>query len=716
MAKQDSLLSPDWYRIAHLTPRLRPGISVSQQMMRGQRWFIFSDSVSGRHFRFNEPAYQFIASLDGKATIDEVWASQVESYPDTVPSQGAVIRILAHAFSENLLVGNLEPDTETIVGEQHKRAKKRRNATLNPLAFRIPLWDPDAMLSRYVQRVAWLFSPAVRWMMLAAIAIASVLLALNALAFANYSADHLGTSSMLLMLWLVFPLIKTVHELAHAFSIKLHGGEVHEVGLTVMMITPIPYVDATASNAFARKWHRMQVAAAGIFVEAFIASLALFFWLLLEPGLMRELAFSFVFVGAFSTLLVNGNPLLRFDGYYVFSDFIEVPNLGTRSGLFWQAFLKRRVAGIRQAQLDGRLPGETKWLWLYAPLSWLYRVALVTTICLLLSQWSALLGGFMLLLGAWMLVGKPLWKTLNWLLNSGELAGRRIRAQALAVCLSALLFALATIVPIPNRTYASAVVWLPDHAVLRAEADGVVEEFLASDEQVVVAGSPIAVLSNSRLNTELKRLDAELNAQRVEQARQFRDDADGSITGREAYETLKAQRAVLAERIDRLTIRADSNGVLSLSPGQFSVGQYVRKGTVIAHVIPDTHVTVRAMVRNEDVALVREQLKSIAVDLPIAGLPAVPASLAQVTPQATKTLISPAMSMEAGGSIEVRPAGETDQVQAAEPRFAVDLKLDAQSPSPVGARALAVFDHGSTTVVGWFSRVVRQSFLRHFSV
>lgn len=714
MTIAEPLLSPDWYRIAYLTPRLRGGIEVSQHRIRGEQWYVLTDTVAARHFRFNEQAYLLIAACDGKASIDEVWSSCVESQPDSTLTQAEVIRILAQAFAGNLFVGNLEPDIDTIVGEQHKRARKRRVAALNPLAFRIPLWDPDAMLTRSIDRVAWLLSKPAQWVMLTMIAVSSGLLVLNASAFADFAAAQLGTGSMLLMLWFVFPVVKGLHELAHAYSIKTLGGQVHEIGLTLMMLTPMPYVDASASIAFPRKQDRIRVAAAGILVEAFIASLALPLWLLLEPSLLRELAFAFVFAGALSTLLINGNPLLRFDGYYVFCDLIETPNLGTRSATYWQSLLKRKLLRLDRARFGRLLRGEQKWLLAYAPLSWLYRVSLILVLCLVVAEWSAWLGILMLAFGSWMLFGKPIWRTVHWLMTSGELHGHRWRAQWITAGVFLLVFGLAMSLPVPNRTYASAIVWLPEDAILRAESDGVFDQFLAQDQQLVTAGTAIAVLSNDRLQTELARLESDLDAQRVEQARQFRDDAEGSLTAREGYFVLLAERDLLAKKVDRLTVRALSDGYLAVRPGEISTGQYLPQGSVIARVMPRTGTTVRALVRNEDVALVREQTEKVSVQLPFSGMSVLPATLTHVTPKASRELPSAALSMQAGGSIAVQADGK-DELAVKVPRFAFDLALDKATPTPVGARAMAVFDHGSTTVIGLFGRFFRQSFLRHFS-
>ena len=714
MNQNEPLLSPDWYRIAHLTPRLRSGVHASKQRIRDEYWYVLADGISGRHFRFNEQAYQLISSFDGQASVDEVWSSLIERQADDAPTQGEVIRIVARAFAANLFVGNLDFDTEVIVAEHHKQTAKRRRAWLNPLAFRIPLWDPDEFLERNLGRVRWLFSGTASLIMSLSIGLGAVLLLLNAGDFADYAARNLASGSMLLTLWLVFPAIKALHELSHAFQVKLNGGEVHELGVTLMFLTPIPYVDASASSAFPRKQDRVSVAGAGIFVEAFIASLAMPLWLLLEPGLLREIVFAAVFSGALSTILINGNPLLRFDGYYVLCDLLETPNLGSRSPRYWQVLLKQKLLGVRHVHFGAMLRGERPWLLLYAPLSWAYRAVLIATVGILLAGWSALLGAAVLALGGWMLFGKPLVQALRWLLVSTEVHGYRVRANMLAVTLTAVMIVTLTVVPVPDRTYATALVWLPDNAVLRAESDGVVDRLIARDGQTVRRGDPVAVLLNDQLATELASIDAQIQAQRVEQARNFGDDAQASLSAGESYHRLLAEQSELQRRVASLVVKAQADGVLAIDPSQISPGQYLTQGSVVAHVLTGGPVRIRALVDNNDIALVRKRPGDIRVSLSAVDEPMAQARLVSATPQASHSLPSPALSIANGGSIAV-DASDPDGLTAIEPRFSLDLELVSEDFIPVGSRVMAVFDHGSSTVAGIAGRLLRESFLRHFA-
>ncbi len=712
--EQEPLLSPDWYRVAYLRPRLRNGIKVSQHRLRGECWYVIADPVSGRHYRFNAQAYSLISLLTGDATIDEVWSGILATDGDDAPTQAEVMRTLSQAFGANLFVGNLEVDAETIVGAQRKQTTKRRLSRLNPLAIRIPLWDPDRFLTAHLSKISWLMTYLSQSLILLAIGASAILLAMNAEAFSDFAVAHLGNGSTLLMLWLVFPVVKGLHELAHAFTVKSLGGEVHEIGITLLMLTPMPYVDASASTALPRKQDRIKVAAAGIVMEAFIASIAIPLWLLLEPGLLRELTFVVVFAGVISTLLINGNPLLRFDGYYVFCDWIEAPNLSSRSQLYWQSLIKRTLFRVHQARFGNVLPGETGWLLAYAPLSWLYRVFLILMLCQMLTQWSNWLGMAMFCFGAWLLVGKPLRLGLGWLLNSAELHGRRLRAQlscTLVVMFGGLI--LGTL-PVPDRTYAAAIVWLPENAIVRLQAEGQVQEVLAQDKQWVQAGEPIALLANDRLRTELAGLEAEVETQKIELARQFKQDAKATISAKQKFQAMLATRDVLQRRVDGLTVRAGTDGYLAIDPGHLSPGQYLSQGTVVAQVMPEGPVTVRALVGNDDIALVRKHTETVSVTSLAVGGADRQARITRVTPLASRQLPSAALAMDAGGPIEIDHE-QSGGLQARQARFAFDLTLTSTDSLPVGSRAMAVFDHGSTTLGSHIGRVVRESFLRHFS-
>ena len=152
------------------------------------------------------------------------------------------------------------------------------------------------------------------------------------------------------LLWLVYPVIKTIHEFSHAYTVKHWGGEVHEMGVMFLVFVPIPYMDASSSAAFNARYKRVMVGAAGILAELLLAATAMIVWANVEPGVVRAVAFNVMIIAGVSTILFNGNPLLRFDAYYVLSDLIEIPNLAMRSNNYIIYLLQKYLLNLEGAQ------------------------------------------------------------------------------------------------------------------------------------------------------------------------------------------------------------------------------------------------------------------------------------------------------------------------------------------------------------------------------
>ena len=253
----------------------------------------------------------------------------VAQFGDDAPTQDEALQLLGLLHGAGYLRGNLPPDTAALFERLHEEERREARSQRNPVSFRVPLLDPDAFLERWLPWVQPIFTRAGALLTALAIA-AAALVALQHTPELLAASDSLLEPESVLALWFSYPVVKVVHELGHAFAVKRWGGSVHEIGVMFLVFLPVPYVDASASAVFPEKHRRMVVSAAGIAVELIMASVALFVWLVVEPGFVRHLAYAVMLVGGVSTLLFNGNPLLRFDGYYVLADAIEIPNLATR--------------------------------------------------------------------------------------------------------------------------------------------------------------------------------------------------------------------------------------------------------------------------------------------------------------------------------------------------------------------------------------------------
>jgi len=437
-------------------------------------------------------------------------------------------------------------------------------------------------------------------------------------------------------------------------------------------------------------------------------------WLALQPGLLRDLAYAVIAVAGLSTLLVNGNPLLRFDGYFVAADALELPNLAQRSSRYWQVCAKRMLLGLSALRLPGLARGERGWLMAYAPASFVYRSVLLLSLAVVLADVSAWLGLIVLALAAWTCALKPLVEVATYLWSSPELSLQRGRAALVGMGTLATAGVLAFVVPLPHRTHAPAVVWLPNDAIVRVASDGFVEQMLVTDGQAVRAGTVLLKLANDPLRVELERVTADLQRRDVERAASFADAALRRGVLDDEIARLSAERHRLQQRVDQLTVRAAVDGRVAIDPRLQVIGRYLPQGQVVAHVLPAGAPLVRVLVRNDDIAAVSRRPGPIRVALAHGDSAEVPAQLERATPRAALTLPTAALSEAGGGTIALRPGDNGQSLTAREPFFELDLRLQATAAAHIGARALVTFDHGQASAAELIGLFVRRAFLRHF--
>jgi len=286
-----------------------------------------------------------VGGMDGKRTIDQLWQDAATRLAEEAPSQDELIRLLAQLHSADLLPSEVTPDSTELLERAFKvgRAGWLGNV-VNPLAIRMRFWHPDKFFERTSPIVSWLFSwqGALCWLVVVVPAI--VLSVQNWQELSENASDRILAADNIVMMVLSFLVLKALHELGHGYAVKAFGGAVHEIGVMLLVFAPMPYVDASAASGFRSKWQRALVGAAGMIVEVFLAALALYVWLAVEQGLIRSIAYNAMVVAGISTVLFNGNPLLRYDGYYILSDLIEIPNLAQRAFPAEQPAYKRRCS------------------------------------------------------------------------------------------------------------------------------------------------------------------------------------------------------------------------------------------------------------------------------------------------------------------------------------------------------------------------------------
>ena len=711
---RESLFSPLWYRVAEQTPRLGPDVAVREQPSRGQPWYLLVAASSGRQCRLNHAAYQLVGCFDGQYTVQQIWDALLHDLRDQAPTQDEVILTLARLSEQGLLDYGGVPDIAAQFQRREKRLAQRRHANVNPLAFRVPLGDPSALLRRLdaVHRV--LFRPALFWVWVGAVALALVLAGANWGALRAHADSAMGTPRYLLLAWLVFPFIKALHELGHALAVRHWGGEVLEAGIGLFVLTPAPYVDASASAGFPARHQRAGVAAMGIMVELALAALALLLWLNLQNGLLRDLAFVTMFVASVSTLLFNANPLLNFDGYYLACDALDLPNLGVRSRRYWMSLLQRAVyGGQRVARMDVA-PGEAKWLAAYAPASMVYRIFLSGLIVLWVGHHSVVLGTIIAAYAAVTVLLLPLWRTVRGVLSAAPSATHSWRERAVLGCAAVGVLLLIFALPLPFHTAAWGVVWMPDQARARADTEGFVAHFAARDGEQVVPGQLLATLQDPALAARREQLAGQLVQLRSERFDLLLRDTGKALNLREELEHVAAELARVDERLALLEVRSQGAGRLVMPRQQDMIGSFVKRGSTLGYVLDRGEVGVRAAVPERDAALIRQSHVGVQVRLAEELGEAWVGALVRDVPAAGFELPGAALGDRGGGPYPTDPA-DKDGLRSQEPVVLIDLFLRERVLERVGGRAWVLFDHGAQPLAVQAYRRLRQLFLQHFN-
>lgn len=712
-----SFLSTAWYRVAALRPRLRSHARIQRQRYRDRPWYVVRDCATGKLHRFTPGACHVLQLMDGKRTLDEIWRTSAAAFGAGAPTQDETIQLLAKLHAADLLQSDLPPDVAELSerGAKQKRQKLIQNIR-NPMSVRIPLWDPNAFLDRTWPAISWLFGTAGFVMWLLVVLPALVLVAMHWIELTANLSDRVLASGNLVQLVLVFPAIKLLHELGHGYAVKWGEGEVHEMGLMFLVLMPVPYIDATAAGAFRAKWRRALVGAAGMLVELFIAALAVYVWVLAEPGWVHSVAYNAIFVAGVSTLLFNGNPLLRFDGYYILADLIEIPNLAQRTGLHWQWLAKRHLFGARTLERPPSTAGERVWFLLFGPASFVYRILVTVGIILFIAGKFFFVGVVLAIWGAMSMFLQPLGKMLAYVLGNMEI--QRHRQRAVLVCCGgmAAFLAFVFLVPVPLHTNAQGVVWVPPKAELRAAGSGFVSRVLAKPDEEVAAGRVLLVARDPDLEADARQRREKVHELDVEYTdRMFDDRLEAAILG----EDLTRERSGLAraeERLDDLLVTAGLSGRLELPRARDLPDRYVKKGALLGYILASPPRVVRVAVSQADIALVRDRLQGVRVKIADRLDETFSARVVREVPAGDGRLPTKALSLEGGGPFGTDPR-DPDGLRTLKRVFQLDLELPkAAGDLQLGTRVYVRFSHLAEPLALQWGRRLRQLFLARFDV
>lgn len=700
-----------WARVAGARPALRHHVEIHRHLYRGRPWYVLFDPLRGHAYRIEARARPFVTALDGRHTLEEIHG----------PMAGTLTREEALELLSGLNAAQLIQFDETdpamsILGTPSKTPGVGwRQWLVNPLAVRIPLFDPDRLLSRGLPWVRFLFTRAslLAWVLL--VAVAGVLALAHAGELARYGAVRIGDPSNLLLLALTYPLVKGLHELGHGFAVRRWGGEVHEMGVMLLVLIPLPYVDASSASTFADKRRRMVVDAAGILIETTLASLALPLWLAVQPGVVRDLAFNVLLIGGVSTLLFNGNPLLRYDGYYLLSDAMESPNLASRSRRYLGYLARRYLFGAESARPPLLVPEERAWFVAYGIASSAYQVFISLAIALYIAGKYFLIG---VLLAVWVVALRILFPSARFLRNlarESALVGHRRRAGLILGGGAMAMLILVLGVPVPSHTRAQGIVRAPDAALVKAREEGFVTRLDRRDGEPVEGGAVLVQLENRELETRRKVLEGRLKEVLARRAAVVRRDKVQAAVYGERLQEIDRQLNEVRERLSQLTVVSPVAGRLVLPRAVDLPGRFLHKGDILGFVEEGGPRTARVVVPQATLARVRKE--TLRVVLRVAGHPGetLPGRVIGELPSGTDRLPSRILGTPAGGPIPV-DTRDPRGVQALGRVFQFDVVLPEEAQPPPGSRVFVRFEHSPETLAELGLRQLRQLFLARFGV
>jgi putative peptide zinc metalloprotease protein len=688
-----------------------------RQSFRDQVWFVLQDVAAERAHRFSPAVHHFIGLMDGQRTVQEIWEAASEQLGDGAPTQEEVIRLLGQLHATDALLCDVPPDSMEVFRRHQKHERmlwKRR--LWSPMALRFPLLDPDRFLARTMPWVGPLFGRFGLLVWLAVVATGGFLGAAHWTDLTEDITDRVLDPANLVLLWFVYPVVKALHELGHAYVTRKWGGEVHEIGIMLLVLSPVPYVDASSAWGFSDKYRRMAVGAAGIAVELFLGAVALFVWLAVEPGAVRAVAYNVMLISGVSTLLFNGNPLLRFDGYYVLADAIEMPNLGSRANQYLGYLFQRYVFGIDDAESPAHTNGERFWLTFYGITSFVYRIVISFIIILFIAGKFFIIG---ILLAIWAIATQvlmPVVKVASYVTTSPGVRRQRKRAILSSAAIVAILAILLFVLPVPNWTRTEGVIWVPEEAQVRAGSDGFIVRLLTPVDSEVQRGQPLLEAEEPFLATRVEVFSAQLEELNAKYDSLMPFDRVQSAMVREQLVAAEANLRRALERQAELVYLSPAKGRFIVPNAADLPGRFVTKGQLVGYVVEPKELLARVALAQDDIAMVRQNTRSVEVMLAGWGADPVAAQIRREVPGASARLPTAALGSSGGGSIAVDPR-DKQGVTTLSQVFQLELSLPAEVRSDyLGARVYVRFDHGYEPAGFQLYRALRRLLLRQFNV
>lgn len=573
----DSLVSSSARKLAI---RKRPDLTAQRQRYLGRSYWVVKDPVGLHYFRFQEEEYAILQMLDGQTSLDELKERFEAQFPPQKITLEELQQFLGMLHRSGLVVASVPGQGTQLRKRRDERRRKELVAMLsNVLSIRFKGFDPERLLNRLYPWVRWFFSPVVLVLWCVLTVSALLLVTVQFETFQSKLPGFYQFFSPTNALWLavVLGLTKILHEFGHGLACKHFGGECHEMGIMILVLTPCLYCNVSDSWMLPNKWHRAAIGAAGMYVELLLAAIATFVWWFSEPGLLNNLCLNVMFISSVSTVIFNGNPLLRYDGYYILADITEIPNLRQKATQILSRKAGQWFLGLEPPE-DPFLPERNQIFFaLYSVAASIYRWMVVFSILWFLYQVFKpyrleIIGQAIGIAALYGLFVMPLYKVGKFFYVPGRWDKVKKPRMYVSLAVLALIVAAVVLVPLPYHVMAVLEVQARDASSVYVDVPGRLDALYVRPGDEVAKGDALAQLGNIDLDLQVSEISAQKSQYEARLAalewRRVRDPAAGADIPeiKKVLEGLNKQLAEIQVKKDKLRLTAKADGTVLPPP------------------------------------------------------------------------------------------------------------------------------------------------------
>jgi len=594
---EKNIFSDEWYKVANLYVKLNPNVVIIKQVFNNIPYYIIQDPISHQFFKITQKAYNFIAKIDGKRNVEAIWQETLQYNPQNLLTQQEVINLLIHLHQKNLLYFKGRVNATEIA----KRVKKReleqlKQKLLSFFYLHIPLFNPNKILNklRFVIDIIYSKFGLFIWLIVFFLGVNEVIE--NFSKIYDNSLQFFGAKNIISIYIAIF-ILKFFHELSHAFSIKKFGGNVTEMGIMLLILTPLPYVDTSEAYLFTSKTQRIISSLAGILSDLFFASIAAIIWANTNSLDIKAVAFYIMFFGSISSLFFNGNPLLKFDAYYILSDIVEIPNLYEKSKRLIFNFVEKYFFKKEVFDVANNLK-EKMILFFYAILSFLYKIFITIAIVVYVSSKVFALGVIFALISLYIWIINPLIKYIQYInhISNYEKKERILITSLLFLIILISLF----LIPLPNTIKSQGVILDKDSLNLYTQNEAYLKNIYIKNAKFVNKDKILLEFENKNLSLKLQKLQSKLTQTKY-LIQELKNRANINI-----YSLQKSIKAIykeinyIKEKIKNLKVYAPKEGVFIANEIEYKKNNLFLRGEKIAQIYPLKRFEFNAIIPQED--------------------------------------------------------------------------------------------------------------------